>query len=1249
MNGAATPIGSASPPLRADVPRPVLIDSARTGEEYFEALVRQLAVALPARAVLVAEFLPPGPGVARTLALFTDGGLRNGIEFALEGTPCEGVRSGALCHHPSGVAHRFPADRMLADMGAERYVGIPLFASSGDVIGLLAAIDAPPPGSEVDVETVFLLVADRAAAELERLQNHRLLSDRLAFESLLATLAARLLRAGPGEMDAALAEGLSDVARWLCLDTIGLWESDDDGSWHPHRLLAPGTDIQVQRFVICDESLPFYARSIRAGQALLFSDISDLPAEARAERNLWSRCGLVSSALVPLGSSSRGEGAVAFSSTRRRVEWRTDVVLRLELLSEVFGHALSRCRSENRLKESESRARAVFEQATSGIGICSLDGRFLDVNPRLCAITGDSREQLLGRSLHDSTHPDDVAADLDGVARLLAGESREFRMERRYLRMDGVTAWVDLSVSVIRDDAGRPTRLLAVIEDVSARRASEAALHESEARLRLNTQALEAAANAISITGRDGRIVWSNAALSRLTGFAPEEIVGQTHRIFDSGYHGSDFWSAFWNTIIGGRVWRGEVVNRRRNGSTYTEEMTVTPVVDLNGTPSHFVAVKHDVTVRRQMEKELRREVALSASVESLSQALLRARTVRETLALAIAEARRITSSPMGFAAPVDPTSGHLQLPAHVEGAFEMRNDEGLPKLEAPGGVWDRIATSRRPLFSNDVRTDPRLASIPEGLVPIERYVGVPALHGDALAGVLAVANGSRDYDRSDMRALERIAAALALGLERARAEEAQRASEAAVRALLDASPEVEMLLDAKGVILDANRRALDEIGRTREQLLGTDFLRLFPRSLAQGRRERLVEVSGSGRSVSFEEMEQGRLYEVTIVPVRDPAGRVARVALHARDVSRARHLESELRRMATEWRQTSDALPLAIFVVDPFDRILRLNQTGLQLLGRESFNEVIGTPLSDLIESEPWAAIARSVARARAGVLPDPREVGDASSRRTWLVGASPLSWLATEGQWTLAYATDVTAVEELREKLRRAEKMAEMGALMGGVAHEVRNPLFAISANVDVLELELASMEHMSEVLEALRTGVSRLGSLMEDLLEYGRPPRARPQPTPLRDTMAVALRTCGPLARSLGVRLLPMMPDASVRVLAETERLPRVFENLLQNACQHSPAGGTVRIRCDVPSPGTPRMVRFLVEDDGPGIPDADLPRLFEPFFTNRQGGTGLGLAIVERIVLDHSGQIRAGNGPSGGAWFEVLLPLCAAERY
>jgi PAS domain S-box-containing protein len=111
--------------------------------------------------------------------------------------------------------------------------------------------------------------------------------------------------------------------------------------------------------------------------------------------------------------------------------------------------------------------------------------------------------------------------------------------------------------------------------------------------------ALEAAANAIVIVDRNGTITWTNPAFTTLTGYSVEEVVGQHTRVLKSGRHDPSFYQQLWSTILAGQIWRGEVTNRRKDGSEYIEEMTITPVITGDDTVSHFVAVKQDVTARR--------------------------------------------------------------------------------------------------------------------------------------------------------------------------------------------------------------------------------------------------------------------------------------------------------------------------------------------------------------------------------------------------------------------------------------------------------------------------------------------------------------------------------------------------------------------------------------------------------------------------------------------------------------------------
>jgi glutamate synthase domain-containing protein 1 len=179
-----------------------------------------------------------------------------------------------------------------------------------------------------------------------------------------------------------------------------------------------------------------------------------------------------------------------------------------------------------------------------------------------------------------------------------------------------------------------------------------------------------------------------------------------------------------------------------------------------------------------------------------------------------------------------------------------------------------------------------------------------------------------------------------------------------------------------------------------------------------------------------------------------------------------------------------------------------------------------------------------------------------------------------------------------------------------------------------------------------EVLRSEMTRLNTLMQDLLEYGKPGSHRFEPLPLADVVRVALGAVRAQADRAGVGLEADVPG-DLLVPTDRGRLARVFQNLVENALQHAPQFTTVVVRAEASKGGKGGLVACVVEDSGPGFDNADLPRVFEPFFTRRRGGTGLGLSIVARIAEEHGGRVSAQNRPEGGARVRVELPQVSAS--
>ncbi len=236
-----------------------------------------------------------------------------------------------------------------------------------------------------------------------------------------------------------------------------------------------------------------------------------------------------------------------------------------------------------------------------------------------------------------------------------------------------------------------------------------------------------------------------------------------------------------------------------------------------------------------------------------------------------------------------------------------------------------------------------------------------------------------------------------------------------------------------------------------------------------------------------------------------------------------------------------------------------------------------------------------------------------------------------------------DLTPYKALEEEVRRADRLAAVGKLAAGMAHEIRNPLASMSGSVQLLKEELvtASPEHR-RLMDIILRETDRLNELITDFLLFARPGHPKREPVDLaalvEETAALA-GTARDRAVSVDVRMerpLPLVGDA--------RELRQVFWNLIVNAEQAMPRGGRVEVRGRLADAAT---IEVTVRDGGDGIAAKDLPKIFDPFFTTKPNGTGLGLAIVHRIVQSHGGTIAVTSRPGTGTTFTLRLP--AAGEY
>lgn len=244
-----------------------------------------------------------------------------------------------------------------------------------------------------------------------------------------------------------------------------------------------------------------------------------------------------------------------------------------------------------------------------------------------------------------------------------------------------------------------------------------------------------------------------------------------------------------------------------------------------------------------------------------------------------------------------------------------------------------------------------------------------------------------------------------------------------------------------------------------------------------------------------------------------------------------------------------------------------------------------------------------------------------------------------------SLAFGQLAEDLERSRQQVVHAAKLAVVGEMAAIMAHEVRTPLGILQTTAQMLQWESALSAEGLEMAHMMVDESARLNRLISTLLDCARP---RPPNMQVQDLHKIIARVIDLLATQAQKKALHIdwqAPKNPAIIECDQELLVQVFLNLILNAIQIVPAGGRIRVRTDC---SNGESVKITVADDGPGIPPENRARLFDPFFTTREGGIGLGLTVTQQIIAVHGGHLSAGSSDLGGACFTLFLPFYQEEK-
>jgi PAS domain S-box-containing protein len=349
------------------------------------------------------------------------------------------------------------------------------------------------------------------------------------------------------------------------------------------------------------------------------------------------------------------------------------------------------------------------------------------------------------------------------------------------------------------------------------------------------------------------------------------------------------------------------------------------------------------------------------------------------------------------------------------------------------------------------------------------------------------------------------------------------------------------------------------------------------------------------------------------------------------------------------------------IVLINASGRITLVNTAGERMFGYER-NELLGQPLEILLPERVRGVHVDHRAGYFAGPRVRPMGTGlDLAGRHrdgTEFPVEISLSYVqSSDGMMAMALITDITerkrVEEELkqqREALYQSEKLAALGTLSAGIAHEMNNPLGIITSRIEVMLLDAEEQQLPAQVLgdlQVLHRATQRVARIATNLRSFA---RQAPREHTRIDLNAVVKETLLLMQKPLevdGIRLNMELDPALAAILGDASTLQQVLLNLVTNAREAmSGHGGEIRIETGVAE--RPGWVRVLIRDTGPGISPEDLSKVFDPFYTTKRAGTGLGLSVSYGIIQDHHGTVDAQSAPGQGTTFVLAFPAAPDER-
>lgn len=897
-----------------------------------------------------------------------------------------------------------------------------------------------------------------------------------------------------------------------------------------------------------------------------------------------------------------------------QLRWLQDTIRFTRLKSgEMLGDGVTldvteRKQAEMALRASEARFRAIFEQVAVGMAQVDAQGCYLQVNQRFCDLVGYTKAELLQMSVQDLTHPDDLAIDIELTRQLFAGDIKSFSLEKRYIRKDGEVRWAYLTVSLVHDELAERQSEIGIIEDITERKRTEAALRDSEARSRA---IFEQAAVGIARIDLQGYFLQVNQRLCELLRY-PEAAWLETPEqgprlclltLIEAAER--DRLNRYWRRLLAGEIPSFSLEKRFlcQDGDWLWLNLSVSLVRDVNGTADYAIAVFEDIHDRKQAEAALRLQAQRERALNSVIQTIHNSLDLDQVFNTAITEIAQLLQVDQAAIVQYLPEQQVWRHVASYQRLDDGREVLGLEIADAANPLAEQL--KRREVVQIDDAcqlTDPANADLAVRfpgswlLVPLY-FGGSPDTCARPVWGSLSLCREQpHAWQPLEVELAVTIATQLAIAIQQSELyQQVQTLNvglEAQVRErtlALQRALEFEALLKH---ITDKVRDTLDE-----NQILQTVVEALTKTLQIEGCNAGIYDEALLTSTITFE-------YTHNLPPAQ---GKIVTLADYA-----------EIYRQVLKGQSCQ-------FCWRGFDAVRQSHPHCTTLVCPMRDDQ---GPLGDLWLFKPCNEIFDSLEMFLA-------------------------EQVASQCAIAIRQARLYKAAQAQVQELERLNYLKD--DFLSTVSHELRSPMANIKMSIQMLEVFLRKAKYfqgehqkIEQYFHILQHECEREIALINDLLDLSRL-EAGSQPLDLallnledwiHHVTEPFLERTAQHQQQLTVTVSQEIPP----VTTDFSCLGRVLTELLTNACKYTPAGEQIRIDAHLAMGN----LLIVVSNSGINLPPAELDRIFDKFYripSNdpwKHGGTGLGLTLVKRLVEHLQGTITVEN-VNHCLSFIITLPL------